>query len=108
MASRSTTRLAIVTAAWAGLPNLPSTYEFRRTGSSPGVVTFNHRTHLLEEEPNCATCHPVVFSALEAGKAFGLGDRITHEAMDQGKACGACHGKDAFNLDKCDRCHKSR
>lgn len=97
--------LLVAGAAWAGLQKMPGKYTFPRGGGSPGAVYFNHATHVDEDEPNCASCHPTHFSSLESGKAVGL-EVITHEAMDRGQACGACHGKTAFAFSgKCSMCH---
>jgi c(7)-type cytochrome triheme protein len=97
--------LLVAGAALAGLQKMPGKYIFPRGGGSPGPVSFNHATHVDEDEPNCASCHPTRFSLLESGKAAGL-EVITHEAMDHGQACGACHGKTAFGFSgKCSMCH---
>jgi c(7)-type cytochrome triheme protein len=35
--------------------------------------------------------------------------RVTHEEMEAGRQCGACHdGRDATGLDECESCHRSR
>ena len=97
--------LLVAGAAWAGLQKMPGKYVFPQGGGSPGPVAFNHATHVDDEEPNCAGCHPRSFSSLERGKATGL-EVITHEAMDRGQACGACHGKTAFSFsNRCGMCH---
>jgi c(7)-type cytochrome triheme protein len=107
--SRSLLLAATLLAASAlagAMPKLPGKYTFPQAEISPGPVVFDHKTHVDDTEPDCGACHPANFSMLEKGKAIGLAT-ITHKAMDQGQACGACHGqKKAFSLTKCDLCHK--
>lgn len=96
--------LLIAAMAQAALPKLPGKLLLPRGQNSPGPVHFNHQFHVLEDEPNCVTCHPRRFSILKPRSA-GLGV-ITHERMYHGEACGACHGKDAFKFENhCDSCH---
>jgi c(7)-type cytochrome triheme protein len=97
--------LLFAAVAQAALPKMPGKYTLPKGAKSPGQVSFNHVTHVTDDEPNCVTCHPRLFSILNPPKATGLAF-ITHQAMDQGQACGACHGKTAFKFaDHCDRCH---
>ena len=96
---------ALATVAQAkDLPNLPRALKLQQTGDSPGVVTFNHDQHVDSAKPTCATCHPARFSILgrSASKARPA---VTHADMQKGAACGACHGKTAFNFDDCTMCH---
>ena len=97
---------ALASGAAAGeLRRLPGDYVFPQGDGSPAAVTFRHDTHLDARRPNCVTCHPATFSLLEKGKAAGL-PAVKHEEMEKGRACGACHGKQAFGLDSCDTCHR--
>ena len=77
---------------------------FPATDGSPGPVTFVHAKHLARGG-TCQDCHPKLF-AMKKGA-----DKLTMDAMGQGKACGACHdGKHAFGVmdgDKCLTCHKA-
>ncbi len=91
-------------AAAAGL-RLPADHRFPQGEGSPGVVTFSHATHVDERAPACLVCHPAGFAMLRPGAATGL-PAIRHAAMEQGRACGACHGKQAFGFDGCGLCHK--
>lgn len=91
------------------LPKLPADFRFPAKGS-PGPVLFSHRTHVNPEQANCTTCHPGLFSILRPGTpANGLA--MSHQQMQEGKACGACHnGKAAFaptQGDKCMTCHRA-
>lgn len=102
--------LAIVAtaAAQSRMPKLPGPYVFAQTGDSPGAVTFTHASHVDEAAPSCTSCHPKAFSILKAG-ATADGKPITHEAMNNGQACGACHNaKKSFGFDDCTLCHRAR
>lgn len=96
---------ALAGSALAGdLPRLPGALKLARTGDSPGVVTFNHDMHVDGAKPACTVCHPRAFSIL--GRSATLRrPAITHAAMEQGQACGACHGKTAFDFSDCTSCH---
>ncbi|MEI6667846.1 MAG: c(7)-type cytochrome triheme domain-containing protein [Acidobacteriota bacterium] len=89
------------------LPLLPQPHVFAQTGDSPGKVTFNHASHVSDSAPGCTACHPRLFKILTSGTAAN-GKAITHDAMKQGRACGACHdGKKSFGVDDCSMCHRS-
>jgi c(7)-type cytochrome triheme protein len=95
-------------AVWAQsrLPKLPPAYAFAQTGDSPGVVTFNHESHVDEAAPSCTACHPKLFKILAPGGTLD-GKPITHAAMEKGANCGACHdGTKAFGIDDCSLCHR--
>ena len=85
-------------------PRLPADYALEPSEGSPGQVAFRHTTHVDPSAPSCVSCHPGNFRILEAGRTAG-GERIQHEQMEKGRQCGACHGKSAFGLDRCDVCH---
>ena len=92
------------TTAGGGTAAGPSAMTFPATDGSPGPVTFVHAKHLARGG-TCQDCHPKLF-AMKKGA-----DKLTMDAMGQGKACGACHdGKHAFGVmdgDKCLTCHKA-
>lgn len=69
-----------------------------------GVVFF-HKTHTMENELDCDSCHDDVFE-MESGVAEKQED-FTMAAMYEGKYCGVCHdGETAFASDKrCTLCH---
>jgi c(7)-type cytochrome triheme protein len=78
---------------------LPADVTYGAAEGSPGPVTFSHETHVPLARRLCPACHPALFSIL------GPTGRITHEEMDAGRKCGACHdGKSA--QDACDHCHR--
>ncbi len=60
-------------------------------------VTFSHRKHAVWN--GCEVCHPDIFPS-NPGAA-----RATMLQIADGESCGACHGKVAFALGDCERCH---
>jgi len=65
---------------------------------APPAVLFPHKAHT--EVMDCKSCHPGRFKAKKGG----------NPAMDMmkiidGRYCGVCHGKVAFPLEDCFRCH---
>lgn len=67
-------------------------------GTAPAV--FPHWVHRIRYR--CYACHPAPFE-MKAG-----GTKITMDAIQDGKFCGACHnGKVAWavSFDSCNRCH---
>ena len=91
----------------ADLPRLPHALQLPQGGESPGVVTFNHDMHVdtAKLAGSCTTCHPAAFSILGRSATKKV-TAITHDGMKKGEACGACHGKQAFNFEDCTMCHK--
>ncbi|HUK63405.1 MAG TPA: c(7)-type cytochrome triheme domain-containing protein [Dongiaceae bacterium] len=84
---------------------LPADQVIQGAGASPGKVTFSHDSHVDTKKPACTTCHPTQFSILKTTSARPAS--ITHDGMDAGRYCGACHnGKAAFGLDQCALCHR--
>ena len=92
----------LAAAAWS-VTN-PATIRMERPDDSddPAPALFRHWKH--QKTYKCYVCHARLFSKYE--KATD----ITHERMDQGKYCGACHdGRVAFqphadDVD-CEVCH---
>ncbi len=68
-----------------------------------GTIVFSHRKHLETHaiNDNCNICHGKIYAA--KGKR-----PVTMAEMDRGKSCGACHGRIAFPLSACGRCHAIR
>jgi len=100
--------LAAFAARAADLPRLPKPILLPRGDDSPGQVTFQHESHVDAAKPSCLGCHPKRFPILK-DQALPKG-AITHERMEKGEACGACHGKGkvAFDFeDGCENCHAS-
>ncbi len=88
-----------------GLPNLPHALRLPQGADSPGPVTFNHDSHVDAAKPSCVSCHPRRFGILGRSAATRNVPPITHAAMENGDACGACHGRGAFGFDDCTSCH---
>jgi c(7)-type cytochrome triheme protein len=109
MAAMAAVALAVAVAGAAEmLPGLPGDLAIKGTGGSPGPVTFDHRSHIDEKRPACTGCHPALFRILRSGPRAGE-PPMSHEAMDKGRQCGACHdGKAAFGLDECALCHREQ
>jgi c(7)-type cytochrome triheme protein len=63
-------------------------------------VLFSHRKHAVWN--GCEVCHPEIFPS---GPGAG---RYTMLQITAGEACGACHGKVAFGIGDCERCHVGR
>lgn len=60
-------------------------------------VIFPHQPHT--QWLTCTNCHPAIFQ-MQRGA-----DPITMEKVFAGEYCGRCHGKVAFALTGCPRCH---
>ena len=95
-----------VSAAGSRLHRLPADRELKTGDGSPGKVTFSHGSHVDTAKPACLACHPRLFRITEKERLQDV-EPITHARMEKGGACGACHGKSAFNFETCDMCHKS-
>lgn len=65
-------------------------------GSLPDVV-FRHRQHT--EQLFCSDCHPDIFVAQNGA------NQILMSGIMLGQKCGVCHGKVAFPIADCNRCH---
>ena len=86
---------------------MPADFAMPKADSSPGAVTFSHRTH-VPVVGRCTRCHMNDFKMTR-----GQSGPITLEAKQNGKFCGACHdgqktvnGRTIFPIDECDRCHR--
>ena len=72
------------------------------SGRSYGKVKFNHNSHNNHKSirNNCKSCHNAVFN---------IRKKATHTMADmkKGGSCGFCHnGKKAFDIGRCNECHK--
>ncbi len=63
-------------------------------------VIFPHRIHT--EWLACKNCHTGIFQMKKNGNP------ITMEKIINGKFCGVCHGKVAFPIANCNRCHSAK
>lgn len=69
------------------------------TGTMNDVV-FPHRIHT--EWLACKNCHTKIFKMKKDGNP------ITMQKITAGKYCGVCHGKVAFPIANCNRCHSAK
>lgn len=60
-------------------------------------VIFSHRKHAVWN--GCEVCHPDIFPSQKGGLRHSM------VQIAGGEGCGACHGKVAFGLGDCERCH---
>ncbi len=78
------------------LPPMDFDVIFKVKGDLPDVV-YPHYPHTLWLD--CKNCHPSIF-VMRAGV-----NKVTMDAIAKGEFCGRCHGKVAFSLSDCNRCH---
>ncbi len=81
---------------------LPPEATYQGAEGSPGPVVFSHATHVALAQQQCVGCHPALFSILQPTRG------LTHEVMNAGGKCGACHdGTKASGVqDACEHCHR--
>lgn len=65
-------------------------------GSMPDVV-YPHKQHT--QWLDCSNCHPAIFVPQKGA------NQISMAAILLGQKCGVCHGKVAFPVSECRRCH---
>ena len=65
-------------------------------GSMPDVV-FPHKQH--SQWLDCSNCHPAIFTPQKGANQMSMA------AILLGQGCGVCHGKVAFSVSECRRCH---
>jgi len=78
------------------MPPMDFDVVFKVKGDLPDVV-YPHYPHTLWLD--CKNCHPSIF-VMRAGV-----NKVTMDAIAKGEFCGRCHGKVAFSLSDCNRCH---
>ena len=78
------------------IPSMDFNVVFKVKGELPDVV-FPHLPHTLWLD--CKNCHPRIF-VMQAGV-----NEVTMSNIEEGEFCGRCHGKVAFPLSECSRCH---
>lgn len=69
-----------------------------RTASMP-YVKFPHRQHT--QWLSCTNCHPQIFLPKKDANP------VTMHSILKGEFCGVCHGKVAFPVTDCFRCHNT-
>jgi c(7)-type cytochrome triheme protein len=60
-------------------------------------VRFPHKAHT--QWLDCSNCHPAIFIPQAGANPVSMG------AILQGEYCGRCHGRVAFSVYECERCH---
>lgn len=71
-------------------------YDFFWKADDPSLdAWFPHSSHV--EWSACGQCHPSIFPY--------RGEPVTMSAINEGEACGRCHGPVAFAVPVCERCH---
>ncbi len=75
---------------------LKTEIEFEVPGTPPNVI-FSHGTHT--EWLHCNNCHPRIFKMKTGANLFTMAD------IFEGRFCGVCHGRVAFPVLDCFRCH---
>lgn len=68
-------------------------------GSMPDVV-YPHKQHT--QWLDCSNCHPAIFIPQKGA------NQISMAAILLGQKCGVCHGKVAFPVAECRRCHSKK
>lgn len=68
-------------------------------GSMPDVV-YPHKQHT--QWLDCSNCHPAIFIPQKGA------NQISMAAILMGQKCGVCHGKVAFPVSECRRCHSKK
>ncbi|MDH3635702.1 MAG: c-type cytochrome [Gammaproteobacteria bacterium] len=68
-------------------------------GSMPDVV-YPHKQHT--EWLDCSNCHPAIFIPQKGA------NQISMASILLGQKCGVCHGKVAFPVAECRRCHSKQ
>jgi c(7)-type cytochrome triheme protein len=62
-------------------------------------ILFSHPKHSVWN--GCEVCHPEIFPSTRSGQV-----RYSMLQVSSGEYCGVCHGKVAFALGDCARCHR--
>ena len=68
-------------------------------GSMPDVV-YPHKEHT--EWLDCSNCHPAIFIQQKGA------NQISMASILLGQKCGVCHGKVAFPVSECRKCHSKQ
>lgn len=68
-------------------------------GSMPNVV-YPHKAHT--QWLDCSNCHPDIFIPQKGANQISMAQIL------MGQKCGVCHGKVAFPISECRRCHSQK
>ena len=77
-----------------------SEIEFVPEGNPGKAATFRHATHT--QWLSCKNCHNTVFKKSDENLQF------THDEMEKGQYCGACHFKVVVVQSGCKGCHAKK
>ncbi|MFQ5587276.1 MAG: c(7)-type cytochrome triheme domain-containing protein [Nitrospiria bacterium] len=78
------------------VPPLKFDVEIPAMGSMPNVI-FPHEPHTFWLD--CTNCHPGIFMMKKGGNPISMVKIVN------GEFCGRCHGRVAFPIANCTRCH---
>ncbi|MDH4163997.1 MAG: hypothetical protein OEW15_15110 [Nitrospirota bacterium] len=80
--------------------SLPVQKDFLLNPKVAGMpeIIFSHQKHTAWN--GCQVCHPEIFIGVKKGTT-----KYSMVEIFDGKFCGVCHGKVAFPLMDCERCH---
>jgi c(7)-type cytochrome triheme protein len=78
------------------VPPFPFDVEIPAVGAMPNVI-FPHFPHTFWLD--CANCHPNIFIMKKGANPISMVKIVN------GEFCGRCHGKVAFPISNCTRCH---
>ena len=73
-------------------------FSIESKGTWMSDVVFSHKKHAVWN--GCEVCHPEIFPSVKKGTV-----KYTMFEIDSGEYCGVCHGKVAFPILDCHRCH---
>jgi len=77
--------------------NVQKDFRIKSKGWMPNI-TFSHKKHALWN--GCELCHPEIFASVKKGTVkYSMFD--IHEEQ----YCGLCHGRVAFPMYECQKCH---
>ena len=79
-----------------GAPPFPFDIPIPAVGAMPDVI-FPHFPHTFWLD--CANCHPGIFIMKKGSNPISMVKIVN------GEFCGRCHGKVAFTISNCTRCH---
>ena len=75
-------------------------FSITSRGWMPDIL-FSHKKHALWN--GCEVCHPDIFPSVKKGAV-----RYSMFQIFDGEYCGVCHGRVAFPLYDCEKCHVDR
>jgi c(7)-type cytochrome triheme protein len=78
------------------IPPFPLDVEIPAVGAMPNVI-FPHFPHTMWLE--CGNCHPAIFKMQKGANPISMVKIVN------GEFCGRCHGRVAFPISNCNRCH---